>query len=227
MNIPFALPSLRKTLLIVGSLVAVLLIAAGVLLLTPILAVRTIEVNGAEHSDVAEIQNQSGITVGDNLLRLDTSKAAQAVAQIPWVRSVTVSRVLPSTARIDITERQAPLYRDDNGQHNLIDENGDVFFTAEPPQGSVAVTGSGSHNQEVLQSLAQAISTIPENLRGNIGHADINDNGSITLYLKDNRTVYWGAPENNQNKAIALESVLTFPDGNWNISNPGLITRRN
>ncbi|MCF4006287.1 FtsQ-type POTRA domain-containing protein [Corynebacterium uropygiale] len=220
------MPSARTALISGGVLIILILALVAVLLWSPLCAIRTITVEGAEHSTQEEIVAASGIHEGDNLLRLDSTGAAQGVAALPWTRSVTVSRDFPSTATIRITERQAPLYREENGVASLIDENGDIFLQGDPPPDALAVTGSGSQDGETLAEVARALSEVGSEQRSALERVDVSAEKAMTLYIKDGRTVYWGATENNRNKAIALESVLTFPDGNWNISNPELITRR-
>ena len=49
---------------------------------------------------------------------------------------------------------------------------------------------------------------------------------SMTFRLKDDRSVFWGASEDNANKALAFETVLKMEGGQWNISNPELVTTK-
>ena len=48
----------------------------------------------------------------------------------------------------------------------------------------------------------------------------------MTFHLKDERTVFWGASEDNANKALAFETILKMEGQNWNISNPELVTSK-
>lgn len=220
-------PSARTALISGGILVLLIAILVGVALWSPLCAIRTITVEGLKHSNREDIIEASGLQEGDNLLRIDSTRAAQGVASLPWTRSVTVSRDLPSTAVIRITERKAPLYREEQGSAWLIDENGDVFLQGDPPPDSLAVSGPGAEDGETLAEVARALGEVGSEQRSALERVEISADKAMTLYIKDGgRTVYWGAPENNRNKAIALESVLTFPDGNWNISNPELLARR-
>ena len=52
--------------------------------------------------------------------------------------------------------------------------------------------------------------------------------GKYTYELRtaDGRTVVWGAPEDNENKALALETVLQMDGQRFNIANPQLVTSR-
>ena len=49
---------------------------------------------------------------------------------------------------------------------------------------------------------------------------------SFVLKLDGDRTVTWGASEDNRNKALALETVLQLDGKTFNISNPELVTSR-
>lgn len=70
----------------VVAVVAVVLLAAVVVWIFPVLRVNSIEVSGTERVSAQTVLEDSGIVEGDNLLRIDASGAASRIAKQPWVR---------------------------------------------------------------------------------------------------------------------------------------------
>jgi len=84
----------------------VLLILAGyVLFRSPLFAVQRLEVTGTRLLQPDQIRALAGINLGENIFQVDLSQAKQRISLLPMVKTVTVSRVLPSTVRIEVTER--------------------------------------------------------------------------------------------------------------------------
>ncbi|MGI5824658.1 MAG: cell division protein FtsQ/DivIB [Bacillota bacterium] len=74
---------------------------------SPLFNVKQINVSGNENVDTAVIAELSGIKEGQHIYSLRTGRAETMIATNPWVESVKVSRKLPNTIDIVITERQA------------------------------------------------------------------------------------------------------------------------
>ncbi|MCL2391484.1 MAG: FtsQ-type POTRA domain-containing protein [Oscillospiraceae bacterium] len=86
--------------------IGVLLVVAFTLLgISSFLSIMDIEVEGAAGYTADEIIYASGISVGDNLLFLDTEAAERRItAAIPFVREATISRMLPDKLLIEVYE---------------------------------------------------------------------------------------------------------------------------
>ena len=67
---------------------------------------------------------------------------------------------------------------------------------------------------------------LPDDLRGQVGTLDIEERYSMRLHLRDNRTVYWGADEDNANKARAMAAALQLEGTSFDVSNPELVGAR-
>jgi cell division septal protein FtsQ len=70
-------------------------------------AISTIEIAGASKVTRAEILAALPVHVGQNIFKANVSSAEPALSALPWVATVDVSRHLPTTIRVKITERQA------------------------------------------------------------------------------------------------------------------------
>ncbi|MDO5668827.1 MAG: FtsQ-type POTRA domain-containing protein [Corynebacterium sp.] len=218
--------SRKKILLSAAGVLAVILLALGVLWAFPILRVNSYEVSGNVHSPEEYVVEATGVELGDNLVRVDAGSAAQGVAELPWVRSATVTRQWPGTLGVEVTERQALMYsRESDGEH-LIDTEGRPFVIDTPPEGAIEVTGALREDPEALDLVADALMALPEHVRALIAEVEVPGKNEITLRLQDGRTIFWGASESNHDKALAMQTVIQREGGHWNVSNPALVTVR-
>lgn len=208
---------------IVAGILAVLVLAAAAVWLFPVFKVSSFEIQGNSHVDAAQVEESSGVAVGENLVRVDARAAASGVAHLPWVESATVSRAFPSTLDIEVIEHEAVAFREGN---LLIDAEGKEFTTDTPPEGAVEITGSAEPGSQEMRDAVDVLAALPQNLRAQVKSLEVKNAYSMTFHLKDERTVFWGASEDNANKALAFETVLKLEGQNWNISNPELVTSK-
>ena len=116
-------PETWKRLLIMGGIVV-----AVVLSMVIFFRVQTIEVVGNNYYTPEEIMQSAGVAAGDNLLTLSRgSVAGNIMAQLPYIESVRVTRELPDTLVLTVSEL-ATTYAvtDTEGDCYLITANGKV-----------------------------------------------------------------------------------------------------
>jgi len=91
-------------------------IAIGIILITLMTVIGTsafmkvneIRVEGISAYTIDDILDASGISLGDNLLFINSSSLSQQIRQsLPFVSSVSVSRILPDKVLIEVTESDA------------------------------------------------------------------------------------------------------------------------
>lgn len=204
---------------------ATLAVAAAIAPFTPLMPVRTIDVAGNKAVDTATVEELTGIAPDTPMGRVDLSAAAHSVAGNPWVKSVTVSRSWPSTIAVTMTEHTAVAYIAESDGTHLIDSEGKDFLVADPPAEAIELVGSGAADEAGRQRGVAIAASISERARGQIAEIDAGSN-DVVLHTTDGRTVHWGAPEDNANKALALETVLQMEGHEFNIANPQLVTSR-
>jgi len=73
---------------------------------TPLLSVRHIEIDGANRSSAGDRVAASGVGEGALLLWVDTGAIERAVRSDPWVSDVRVSRVWPDRIVVEVRERR-------------------------------------------------------------------------------------------------------------------------
>ena len=78
--------------------------------LTLFFRVSTIQVSGQQRYTDEQVQEASGIQIGDNLFLLNKYDAAGRIVEtLPYIEDTRINRKLPSTLVIEVTECGAPL----------------------------------------------------------------------------------------------------------------------
>ncbi|MFP7364465.1 FtsQ-type POTRA domain-containing protein [Corynebacterium callunae] len=224
------MPVKKKTIAIAAvSLVVIAAILAVVAWFVPILKVNTIEVTGAPITGAVVVEETSGITVGENLLRVDASGAAHKIAELPWVKTVTINRKIPSTIAIEVQERVAAVFQNTADGNVIYDTEGKPIIIGTPPPGTVEVTATDAANEAILPAVISVINSIRDQdaaLLNNVATVEAPDQYDILLKLKDGREIYWGSAENNHDKAVAMATVVKREGQHWNISSPSMVSVR-
>lgn len=66
--------------------------------------IKEVLVSGVEYTDAASLKAALAVKKGDALVGFDASEARMRVEELPWVQAASISRKLPGTLTIDITE---------------------------------------------------------------------------------------------------------------------------
>ena len=213
----------RRAIAIVAGCVALVLAVVAALPFTPAMPVDDVNVEGAVNLPAEEIEALSGVEVGTPMGRVDVRGAAQNVAGNPWVDSVTVKRNWPNAVDVAVVEHTPVAWIDQGGEPHLINSEGKDFVVAQPPLGAVQLVGI---SEAQLPKAVEVASAITDPARPQVRELTRDGDHSFVLKLDGDRTVTWGASEDNHNKALALETVLQLDGKTFNISNPELVTSR-
>jgi cell division protein FtsQ len=76
-------------------------------LTTPRFAVRKVQIEGSRRLGDEQIAKLAGIELGRNIFQLKTDEAERRVLLDPWVREIKITRQLPNTVHVKLTEREA------------------------------------------------------------------------------------------------------------------------
>lgn len=207
--------SLRGLVALGGGLVLAAVLAA--LLMSPLIGVRRIEVVGARESAAGEVVRVSGVREGESLLRLGTARATSSVETLPWVRRARITRSLPGTVKIRVTERRAVAVGQVGPDAALLDASGRVLRDL-PPGSQVprlaVVTGEtplpapGSRWRDAGAREALAAATgLPGELLGRATAIRLAE-GRLTVVLEGGTEVVFGSAVDLQRKARVALAVL-------------------
>jgi cell division protein FtsQ len=70
-------------------------------------AIQKVELEGAKRLAPDEVRSLAGVTLGTNLFAFDTRAAEDKLLKNPWVSSAHVTRQLPGTLHVAVSEREA------------------------------------------------------------------------------------------------------------------------
>ena len=135
---------LMTFLLICGALVAALAL---------FFKVESIEITGTSRYSTDEVERASGVHVGDNLYLMDKNAVASRITQqLPYVETVQISRRLPKTLCISVTECRGLAAIEQDGRLWLISEGGKLVDTA-PADDAAQYAVSGRAGKKLLRKL--------------------------------------------------------------------------
>jgi cell division protein FtsQ len=92
---------------VIGAALAVAWSAHHYALTSPRFAIRTVDLVGAKRTSLEQLKSDAGVAVGLNIFALDTDLAERKLLENPWISEVKMTRRLPGTLRIELTERDA------------------------------------------------------------------------------------------------------------------------
>ena len=194
--------------------VAVLLglgLVAWLLWASPVLAVRSVRVDGVSMLAVDQVQATAGIDQGTPLLRVDVAAARDRVARLPQVDSVEVARGWPSTVVITVVERRPVAVVGTPGRRSLVDASGVLFdtVTGDAPDGVVPldVADPGPDDPPTMAALG-ALTALPPEVREQVSSAAATSAEDVSLTFSDGTLVRWGTADETPAKASALAAVL-------------------
>ena len=107
--------------------------ATAVVLHSPWMSVREIEILGAVEADVAGRLAEAGVGEGAIMIWLNQTEIEEAVAADPWVREVRVSRIFPSRLVVEVLEHTPAAWVAGEDSWMLISPGGAVIATADAP----------------------------------------------------------------------------------------------
>jgi cell division protein FtsQ len=110
-----------------------LLAGVAILLHSPLLSVKHIEVLGVVQSRAAGRIVESGVGEGAILLWVDTERVARAVAADPWVAAVRVDREWPDRLIVEVIEREPVAWIQGRAGWMRVAADGVVIDTAQRP----------------------------------------------------------------------------------------------
>lgn len=213
---------------IVGWSVAALLAAAAVYLFafSPVFATQQVTVSGADVLTKAEVRQAAGVAVGTPLARVDIAAAADAVAGLPPVAEVEVSRSWPDAITITITERKPRLALPDGDGYLLADANGVVFDRVDKAPATLVQVVADSRARGVLVDVGTVFSALSDATAAKVARIEAPTQDSIVLRLRDGRRVIWGSAEQSDVKSQVLDHLLGMSGRIFDVSAPSFPTRR-
>jgi cell division protein FtsQ len=208
-------------------LVAAGLLAAGVagvwtVGFTGVFGVRTVVVHGESAVSARTVLAAAAVPTGTPLARLDVGGICARIGAIPGIQHARVSRSWPSTVRIDVLERRPLAVLPRGAALWLVDIDGVLFQQVRSaPAGLPRLVVAGPDPGSTASRAALTVlAALPARVRRVVQVVEAPSPGSVTLDLRDGRTVIWGGVEQSATKARVLLALLSRPGSTYDVSTP-------
>ncbi len=204
----------RRVLVSVG---AVLLLVVFVLVgaFTPLMSVRTVQVEGAGAVNADEVTAALQHFEGVPLALVDENEVLRALEGFPLIQRFGVERVPPHTLLVRIEERVPAIALEDDGVFQQYDAAGVlVAETSEKPAGVPLGEGSlRTTSSPAFHAASTIVRDMPAELRGQLVSAKATSNQDVTFVLESGIEVFWGSADETRRKALLLQTMLQALEG--------------
>ncbi len=213
----------RRRLIRVGLLATTLAVVGAIVWLigfSPAFAVRTVVVTGTSVLTRAQVEQAAAVPMGLPLIRVDVEAIEARVRELPPVANVSVSRGLPGTVTVAVTER-TPVYAMSAGSmFSLVDGSGVVFAqTDEVPDGLIGATLSPNTDRLRLD-VATVVKALPGSIREQAVLVTASTSDNITIELAGGARLIWGSAEESPLKAQVADALVKIPASVYDVSSP-------
>jgi cell division protein FtsQ len=186
------------------------------LLTSPLLSVRKVEVEGVVYANPELVASIVDSINGEPILTVDLNAAEDKLLMIPWVRQARVSMHLPSRVTIEVVER-APIafFRSVDGFNRVIDRDGRVLDVIEgdpvdftPIIGTGPNLSAGQNTEQPFLGAAELINALPSELRSRLLRVTVSPEGEVSLALTNDVEVLFGRPDDFQAKLVGVVNEI-------------------
>jgi UDP-N-acetylmuramate dehydrogenase len=212
----------RKQLLVVGGSLVAGVVLVLIVLASPIVAVRNIDIEGVKYANSTLIETVSKSLRGKSVLTVDTNAAQKLLETDPWIESVRIKTYLPGRAVIEIQERM-PIawFLGVDNQGRVIDQDGRVLAVVNGrPTEYMLIDGTGPNliagamASESYAAAAQLAMSLPDEIRPVVKNMGVNGPNQVTMTLLTGAVVKFGEPVDLRNKLVNVVVILRRQDIN-------------
>lgn len=203
---------------------APLLLVGWIVLASPLLAVQKVSVVGEHRLSAAAISAAAAVPAGTPLARVDTAAVAARIRALGPVAAVTVSRSWPHELSVKVVER-VPVVAVTRGSSVVLLDFSDVEVAtaATVPHGVYPLASS---SDPATRAALSVLHGLPRGIVGRLGSLEAPSPEQVTLVLRDGRKILWGGPVDATAKASAVLALIRMPGTIFDVSSPGVVTRR-
>ncbi|MCQ2001244.1 cell division protein FtsQ/DivIB [Arthrobacter zhaoxinii] len=195
----------------VGSALLATALFFVLLYFSPMLALKTVEVEGTSLLPRAQAEAALEPLKGQTLPTISDADVEDLLKDRPEIEKVEVAAQPPSTLVVKVTERIPVAVLQEGGGHVLIDEEGRRLAAA-PDRAAVPlplIAGGGEAvNAKVFPSITAVLAALPPEVLARLENASAQTVDSVELKLNSGQTVFWGSADANEAKARVLEALL-------------------
>ncbi|GGN69686.1 cell division protein FtsQ [Streptomyces albiflavescens] len=223
---PPRLGRLRRLRTLIILLIAVVLAGAAtvwVLYGSQWLRVERVSASGMRVLTAEQVREAADVPVGSPLISVDTDAIGERLRRkLPRIDSVDVVRSWPHGIGLKVTERTPVLIVEKGAKFIEVDAKGVRFATvSDAPKGVPALELTVSRSarlrrfgtDRLVREAVRVAGDIPAAVARDTRTLKVRSYDSISLELKDGRTVAWGSGEKGRAKARTLTALMKAAPG--------------
>ena len=226
----------RTKFLITGSAVFGVISLVLIILASPIIAVREVEIEGSKYMNKDLLNSVEQSLLGKPLLTVDTREASSRLEDDPGVETVRIRQFFPSRLLIEIAERvPVAWFIGVDNRARIVDAEGRVLAVEDgQPTEYLQITGVGPNLSPgnsagaLYKAAAQLATGLPDELSVLVLNVGTGGPNQLVMTLRSGTLVNFGEPVDVLNKLISLVVLLRRQDSKQivsiDLSNPDIPT---
>lgn len=194
---------------------------------SPLLALRTITVDGTQRLSAAALEKALAPNLGTPLALLDDGTITRELGRYRLVRSYVTELQPPGTLVVHVTERTPVGIIQGADDFQLVDPAGVVVDrSAKRPDGVPLIQlGSAPLSGPGFTSMAEVLLALPDSLRAQVDTIAAQTHDDVTLTLRGSgQRVLWGSADQSTLKAQVLARLIALHgqsgSGTYTVSAP-------
>jgi len=190
--------------------ISVVAITTVLLVLSPVLAFRTVQVEGATRVSEEEVVSALQPFYGEPLARVSPDRVAAALEPITLIQGFTIRIQPPGTLVLSIVEREPLGHVSVSGGFNIVDAAGvTLWSTPDAPADLPLILVAPDPELPSFIAVARVLTALPPEIRSEVDgiRATTLDDVRFTIRDRDHEVV-WGSSERSMEKARVLGASL-------------------
>lgn len=217
----------RAGLFAAGGVLVLLVLLVLTAVYSPLLALRTIRVDGTHRLDASALETALAPNLGTPLALLDDSAIKKELGRYSLIRSYVTELEPPATLIVHVSERTPVGVIQGADDFQLVDPAGIVVDrTAKRPDGVPLIQlADAPLNGPGFASMAQVLLALPAALRAQVDTIAARTHDDVTLTLRGSgQRVLWGSADQSVLKAQVLGRLIALHgqkgSGTYTVSAP-------
>ncbi|SDS53047.1 FtsQ-type POTRA domain-containing protein [Agrococcus carbonis] len=202
---------LRMALLGIGGLGLALALLVG-LVWSPLMAVRDVQVEGADRVDPAAVQQALAGQVGQPIATVTEAGVAEQLRTIPQIESFQLDVVPPSTVIVRLVERRPVAILPGDDGETVIDGAGVALGAVDESTAALPRLEGVEVGSEQFEAVAAMLVAVPVDVLESTETVEAPTASDIRLTLESGQTVQWGGADESPLKAAVLAALMATQD---------------
>lgn len=206
---------IKRNIIIAVCIVAALVAGiVAVAIYSPVLAVRTVTVEGTKMLTPEQVQAALEPLQGKPLPQVTDEEVSSLLQPLVQIKSATAQARPPSGLLVQIRERVPVALVKQGEVFQLVDMEG-VQLSSTPDPSSVQLPvidgGAGAIGKDLFHAITAVLGALPTDVLAKLSDASAKSVDAVELKLVDGQTIVWGNAGEKELKAKVLEALLKAP----------------